>query len=139
MSEEKKYDLAGLVNIVAELRGENGCPWDKEQTHKTMVKHLREECEEVIEAIENKDDDNLCEELGDVLFQVVMHSQIAQERGAFTIEDVIDGVAKKMVRRHPHVFAGMKIETEEERLAMWQNIKNKEKTQKKSKNQANIS
>lgn len=133
MSEEKKYDLAGLVNIVAELRGENGCPWDKEQTHKTMVKHLREECEEVIEAIENKDDDNLCEELGDVLFQVVMHSQIAQERGAFTIEDVIDGVAKKMVRRHPHVFAGMKIETEEERLAMWQNIKNKEKAQKKSK------
>ena len=126
-----QYDLAGLVNIVAELRGENGCPWDKEQTHKTMVKHLREECEEVIEAIENKDDDNLCEELGDVLFQVVMHSQIAQERGAFTIEDVIDGVAKKMVRRHPHVFAGMKIETEEERLAMWQNIKNKEKAQKK--------
>ena len=131
MSEEKKYDLAGLVNIVAELRGENGRPWDKEQTHKTMVKHLREECEEVIEAIENKDDHNLCEELGDVLFQVVMHSQIAQERGAFTIEDVIDGVAKKMVRRHPHVFAGMKIETEEERLAMWQNIKNKEKAQKK--------
>lgn len=128
-----QYDLAGLVNIVAELRGENGCPWDKEQTHETMVKHLREECEEVIEAIENKDDDNLCEELGDVLFQVVMHSQIAQERGAFTIEDVIDGVAKKMVRRHPHVFAGMKIETEEERLAMWQNIKNKEKAQKKSK------
>lgn len=133
MSEEKKYDLAGLVNIVAELRGENGCPWDKEQTHETMVKHLREECEEVIEAIENKDDENLCEELGDVLFQVVMHSQIAKERGAFTIEDVIDGVAKKMVRRHPHVFAGMKIETEEERLAMWQNIKNKEKAQKKSK------
>lgn len=134
-----QYDLAGLVNIVAELRGENGCPWDKEQTHETMVKHLREECEEVIEAIENKDDENLCEELGDVLFQVVMHSQIAKERGAFTIEDVIDGVAKKMVRRHPHVFAGMKIETEEERLAMWQNIKNKEKAQKNSKNQANIS
>lgn len=128
-----QYDLAGLVNIVAELRGENGCPWDKEQTHETMVKHLREECEEVIEAIENKDDENLCEELGDVLFQVVMHSQIAKERGAFTIEDVIDGVAKKMVRRHPHVFAGMKIETEEERLAMWQNIKNKEKAQKKLK------
>ena len=134
-----QYDLAGLVNIVAELRGENGCPWDKEQTHETMVKHLREECEEVIEAIENKDDENLCEELGDVLFQVVMHSQIAKERGAFTIEDVIDGVAKKMVRRHPHVFAGMKIETEEERLAMWQNIKNKEKAQKNSKNQADIS
>ena len=136
MSEEKmQYDLAGLVNIVAELRGENGCPWDKEQTHETMVKHLREECEEVIAAIENKDDENLCEELGDVLFQVVMHSQIAKERGAFTIEDVIDGVAKKMVRRHPHVFAGMKIETEEERLAMWQNIKNKEKIEKIKINQ----
>ena len=132
MSEEKKYDLAGLVNIVAELRGENGCPWDKEQTHETMVKHLREECEEVIEAIESKDDENLCEELGDVLFQVVMHSQIATERGVFAIEDVIDYVAKKMVRRHPHVFSGMKIETEEERRAMWQDIKKQEKAEKNS-------
>mgnify|MGYP002517344662 CR=1 FL=1 len=86
---------------------------------------------------EKKDDDNLCEELGDVLLQVVMHSQIASERGKFTLEDVIDGIAKKMVRRHPHVFAGMKIETEEERLAMWNSIKAQEKAEKILKNGQN--
>ena len=95
-----------------------------------MEKCLRDECEEVIEAIEKKDDDNLCEELGDVLLQVVMHSQIAREQGKFTLEDVIDGVAKKMVRRHPHVFAGVKLETAEERLAMWNAIKKQEKEEK---------
>lgn len=124
---DKKYTLEDFVDIIATLRGENGCPWDKEQTHESLEKCLREECEEVIEAIEKKDDANLCEELGDVLLQVVMHSQIASEEGRFTLEDVIDGVAKKMVRRHPHVFAGVKLETEEERLAMWNAIKRQEK------------
>ncbi len=124
---DKKYTLEDFVDIIATLRGENGCPWDKEQTHESLEKCLREECEEVIEAIEKKDDANLCEELGDVLLQVVMHSQIAAEEGRFTLEDVIDGVAKKMVRRHPHVFAGVKLETEEERLAMWNAIKRQEK------------
>lgn len=131
---DRKYTLEDFVDIVAMLRGENGCPWDKEQTHESLEKCLRDECEEVIEAIENKDDDNLCEELGDVLLQVVMHSQIAKEEGRFTLEDVIDGVAKKMVRRHPHVFAGMKLETEEERLAMWNAIKEQEKKEKNLKN-----
>lgn len=140
MSEQnRQYNLEDFVNIVATLRGENGCPWDKEQTHKSMEKHLRDECEEVIEAIENDDDDNLCEELGDVLFQVVMHSRIAQERGSFTLSDVIDGVAKKMVRRHPHVFGDVKLETEEERHAMWQAIKAQEKAEKSLKNKGNIS
>ena len=124
---DKKYTLEDFVDIIATLRGENGCPWDKEQTHESLETCLREECEEVIEAIEKKDDANLCEELGDVLLQVVMHSQIAAEEGRFTLEDVIDGVAKKMVRRHPHVFAGVKLETEEERLAMWNAIKRQEK------------
>lgn len=132
--EDKKYTLEDFVDIVATLRGENGCPWDKEQTHESLEKCLRDECEEVIEAIEKKDDDNLCEELGDVLLQVVMHSQIAAEKGRFTLEDVIDGVAKKMVRRHPHVFAGVKLETEEERLAMWNSIKKQEKEEKSLKN-----
>lgn len=132
--EDKKYTLEDFVGIVAALRGENGCPWDKEQTHESLEKCLRDECEEVIEAIEKKDDDNLCEELGDVLLQVVMHSQIAAEQGRFTLEDVIDGVAKKMVRRHPHVFAGVKLETEEERLAMWNSIKKQEKEEKNLKN-----
>ncbi len=132
--EDKKYTLEDFVDIVAALRSENGCPWDKEQTHESLEKCLRDECEEVIEAIENKDDDNLCEELGDVLLQVVMHSQIAKEEGRFTLEDVIDGVAKKMVRRHPHVFAGVKLETEEDRLAMWNAIKEQEKQEKILKN-----
>mgnify|MGYP000042428819 CR=1 FL=1 len=132
--EDKKYTLEDFVDIVAALRSENGCPWDKEQTHESLEKCLRDECEEVIEAIENKDDDNLCEELGDVLLQVVMHSQIAKEEGRFTLEDVIDGVAKKMVRRHPHVFAGIKLETEEDRLAMWNAIKEQEKQEKILKN-----
>ena len=132
--EDKKYTLEDFVDIVAALRSENGCPWDKEQTHESLEKCLRDECEEVIEAIENKDDDNLCEELGDVLLQVVMHSQIAKEEGRFTLEDVIDGVAKKMVRRHPHVFAGIKLETEEDRMAMWNAIKEQEKQEKILKN-----
>ena len=132
--EDKKYTLEDFVDIVAALRSENGCPWDKEQTHESLEKCLRDECEEVIEAIQNKDDDNLCEELGDVLLQVVMHSQIAKEEGRFTLEDVIDGVAKKMVRRHPHVFAGIKLETEEDRLAMWNAIKEQEKQEKILKN-----
>lgn len=132
--EDKKYTLEDFVDIVAALRSENGCPWDKEQTHESLEKCLRDECEEVIEAIENKDDDNLCEELGDVLLQVVMHSQIAKEEGRFTLEDVVDGVAKKMVRRHPHVFAGIKLETEEDRLAMWNAIKEQEKQEKILKN-----
>lgn len=132
--EDKKYTLEDFVDIVTALRSENGCPWDKEQTHESLEKCLRDECEEVIEAIENKDDDNLCEELGDVLLQVVMHSQIAKEEGRFTLEDVIDGVAKKMVRRHPHVFAGIKLETEEDRLAMWNAIKEQEKQEKILKN-----
>ena len=136
--EDRKYTLEDFVDIVATLRGENGCPWDKKQTHESLEKCLRDECEEVIEAIEKKDDDNLCEKLGDVLLQVVMHSQIATEEGRFTLEDVIDGVAKKMVRRHPHVFAGVKLETEEERLAMWNSIKKQEKEEKNLKNKQKI-
>ena len=128
--EDKRYTLEEFVDIVSTLRSENGCPWDREQTHESLEKCLRDECEEVIEAIEKKDDDNLCEELGDVLLQVVMHSQIAREQGKFTLEDVIDGVAKKMVRRHPHVFGDVKLETEEERLAMWNAIKKQEKEEK---------
>lgn len=132
--EDKKYTLDDFVDIVRTLRGDNGCPWDKEQTHESLIKCLRDECEEVVLAIQNKDDDNLCEELGDVLLQVVMHSQIAAEEGRFTLEDVVDGIAKKMIRRHPHVFAGVKLETEEERLAMWNRIKREEKQAKNLKN-----
>ena len=86
---EKRYTYQELLNIVAELRSEHGCPWDRKQTHESMIKCLREESEEVIEAIENQDDENLCEELGDVMLQVLMHSQIAAEEGRLDRKSVV--------------------------------------------------
>ncbi|MCI8598869.1 MAG: MazG family protein [Lachnospiraceae bacterium] len=124
---EKRYSYEELLSIVAELRSDHGCPWDKAQTHESMIKCLREESEEVIQAIENNDDENLCEELGDVLLQVLMHSQIAAEDKRFTIEDVVDMLAKKLVRRHPHVFGDQKALTPEEGLASWEAVKRQEK------------
>ena len=90
---DKKYTYDELLQMVAELRSDHGCPWDREQTHESLIKCLREESQEVVEAIEHRDDENLCEELGDVLLQVLMHSQIAAEESRFTIEDVIDMLA----------------------------------------------
>ena len=124
---DKKYTYEELLNIVAGLRGEHGCPWDKAQTHESLIKCLQEESGEVIEAIQKKDDENLCEELGDVLLQVLMHSQIAAEGQRFTIEDVVDMLAKKLVRRHPHVFGDQKALTPEEGLASWEAVKRMEK------------
>ena len=122
---EKSYSFAELVDIIRNLRSENGCPWDREQTH--------EECEEVIQAIDNKDDENLCEELGDVLLQVLMHSQIAEEEGRFTIDDVINEIARKMIRRHPHVFGDGHADTSAEVLLNWEEIKKAEKAAKAAK------
>ncbi|MGE0634254.1 MAG: MazG nucleotide pyrophosphohydrolase domain-containing protein, partial [Pseudobdellovibrionaceae bacterium] len=92
-----------LVEVVATLRGPGGCPWDKEQTHQTLVKYSIEEVCEYIEAVEKKDTSLMKEELGDVLFQVILNSQIAKESGHFTVKDVIETLNKKMVSRHPHV------------------------------------
>lgn len=116
-----------FVETIALLRGENGCPWDRKQTHESLKECLVEETGEVLEAIDHKDDENLCEELGDVLLQVVMHAQIAAEEGRFTIEDVINGVNDKMIRRHPHVFGDVKIGSVEEGLNLWEEIKKQEK------------
>ena len=133
---EEKYTFEQLVGIIAELRSDHGCPWDRAQTHESMIKCLRDECEEVVEAIEKKDDENLCEELGDVLLQVLLHAQIAREEGRFTMEDVVDGLAQKMVRRHPHVFGDApQAQTEEEGLARWKEIKAQEKAQKQRRAQ----
>lgn len=128
----EKYTYEQLVEIIAELRSDHGCPWDRAQTHETMIKCFYDECDEVVEAIKNKDDENLCEELGDVLLQVLLHAQIAAEEGRFTIEDVVDGLAKKMIRRHPHVFGDApQAQTEEEGLARWEEIKAQEKAEKR--------
>lgn len=119
-----------LIHIIGELRSEHGCPWDKEQTHESLIKCLREESQEVIDAIENRDKENLCEELGDLLLQVMLHSQIASENGDFTIANVIDGICEKMIRRHPHVFGDVKVNSPEESLELWNLIKKQEKGEK---------
>jgi len=117
-----------FVDTIATLRAPGGCPWDMEQTHESMKKCLIDEAEEVLDAIDAKDDENLCEELGDVLLQVVMHAQIAAEECRFTIEDVIRGVNDKMIRRHPHVFGDVKVDSLEDQLKLWEEIKAQEKS-----------
>lgn len=136
MSENKKFDSNDMdrnynfddfVEIIAALRAPGGCPWDIKQTHQSLKKCLIEESGEVIDAIDNNDDDNLCEELGDVLLQVVMHAQIAAEENRFDINDVIQCVSEKMIRRHPHVFGDVEVSSPEESLALWKEIKKQEK------------
>ncbi len=111
------------------LRSENGCPWDREQTHKSIRKEFIEEVYEAVEGIDKEDNDILKEELGDVLFQIVFHSCIAKEENAFDISDVIDGIAKKMILRHPHVFSDVNADTTDEVLKNWDSIKQVEKNQ----------
>jgi XTP/dITP diphosphohydrolase/tetrapyrrole methylase family protein/MazG family protein len=125
------YTYPELLDIIATLRSDHGCPWDRAQTHESMIPCLRDECEEVVQAIENKDEENLCEELGDVLLQVLLHAQIAKEEGSFTMEDVVNTLAEKMIRRHPHVFAGEAYGSDEENKKRWEEIKAAEKIAKK--------
>jgi len=124
---EKKYTFAEFMDIIRQLRSENGCPWDREQTHESLKKCMLEEAYESVEAIDNQDTDNLCEELGDMLLQIALHAAIAEEKKEFTIEDVIQGVSTKMIRRHPHVFSDSKADTSEEVLQNWEEIKKQEK------------
>lgn len=129
----RKYTFDDLKDIMRTLRSENGCPWDRRQTHESLIPCLEEEAGEVIDAIRHNDPENLCEELGDLLFQVMSHSQIAEEKGLFTIDDVVDGVSAKMVRRHPNVFGDEKVNSEEEGLDLWNRIKSGEKSKKAQK------
>ncbi len=127
------YTFNDLIDIIAELRSDHGCPWDREQTYESLKKCLADETQEVYDAVDNHDMENLCEELGDVLLQVMLNSQIAKEEGAFTIDDVISGLCKKLIRRHPHVFGDAKVSSTEEGLALWNAIKEQEKAEKKRK------
>lgn len=127
-----KYDINDLIRIMEILRSENGCPWDKEQNHKSIRQNLIEETYEVVEAIDNEDTELLKEELGDVLLQVVFHSRIEQEEGRFDFSDVADGICKKLIIRHPHVFGDITADTSEEVLQNWDNIKMKTKSQTKA-------
>ena len=117
-----------LLEIMRQLRDpEQGCEWDKKQTFKSLIPYLKEESAEVIEAIEKEDYDNLKEELGDLLLQVVFHSQIAKEKKLFSFDEVVEELSNKLVRRHPNVFDSKKKHTAEEQTQMWKKIKSEEK------------
>ncbi|WP_214704485.1 MULTISPECIES: nucleoside triphosphate pyrophosphohydrolase [unclassified Exiguobacterium] len=124
-------DFATLKQIIATLRGPNGCPWDRKQTHESLRKYLLEEAYELIEAINAEDDNAIIEELGDVLLQVMLHAQIGADEGYFDIRDVIGSISEKMVRRHPHVFGDITVENASEVVKNWNTIKQAEKGEKK--------
>lgn len=131
---EKFYTYEDFLDIIATLRSENGCPWDKVQTHESLKPCMMEEAAELLASIRVYDKtgnpENMIEELGDVLLQVVMHAQIAKEEGIFTMEDVVNEVSRKMVRRHPHVFDTGEADTPDEVLVNWEEIKKEEKKDK---------
>jgi uncharacterized protein YabN with tetrapyrrole methylase and pyrophosphatase domain len=124
---KKSPAINDLLKVMARLRSPTGCPWDREQTHKTICRHTIEEVYELIDAIEAKDDHEMAEELGDLLLQVVFHCQMAKERGAFDFEKVCRLIVEKLVRRHPHVFGKTKVKNVDEVWANWEKIKKAEK------------
>lgn len=126
------FDTAPLEDVMATLRSPGGCPWDIEQTHDSLRRYMIEEVYEAIEAIENEDAPLLCEELGDLLLQIVFHARVAEECGEFSMQDVIDGVTEKMIRRHPHVFGDISVRDAGEVLVNWEAIKAKEKEGKRT-------
>ncbi len=123
----RKPALNDLLRVMARLRSPTGCPWDREQDHKTLRHHAIEEVYELIDAIEAGDDHEIAEELGDLLLQVVFHCQLAQERGAFDFEKVTRQLVDKLIRRHPHVFGTTKVKNVDEVWANWEQIKHSEK------------
>ncbi|WP_186306540.1 nucleoside triphosphate pyrophosphohydrolase [Siminovitchia fortis] len=120
-------EFSTLRGIIADLRGPEGCPWDKKQTHFSLKKYLIEESYELLDAIDRDDIDDMIEELGDVLLQIMLHAQIGEDDGMFSIEDVLQGISEKMIRRHPHVFGETKAENADEVVANWEQIKAEEK------------
>lgn len=124
----KQYDIQSFLEIMSKLRSPEGCPWDKKQTFETLLPYLVEESSEYIDAVHQQDFENMKEELGDVLLQVVFHSQLAKEKNLFDFSDVVESIASKMVRRHPHVFGEESIDDSEGVLERWQEIKSAEKT-----------
>lgn len=128
------YTLDDLKNIMEKLRAKDGCPWDSVQTHQSMKRYLVEETAEVLEAIDNEDPDNLCEELGDLLYQIMIHAEIEKENGHFTIDDVIDDICWKMIMRHPNVFGGPQLPEGLSGRERWAEIKRIERAQRAVRN-----
>ncbi len=129
MPQEKKYDITPLSDCLQTLLGPGGCPWDREQTHESIRGNFIEETYEVVEAIDTSDTELLEEELGDVLLQVVFHACIEEEKGGFDFEDVTDGICRKLILRHPHVFGDVNADTTEQVLSNWDKIKQRSKHQ----------
>ena len=126
-SSEQGERLLDLVRVMARLRGPTGCPWDREQTHSSLARHLLEETHETLDAIDAGDRDRLRDELGDVLLQVVFHAQMAADDGAWDVDDVARGIVEKLIRRHPHVFGKVEVSGAGEVLVNWEKIKAEEK------------
>jgi tetrapyrrole methylase family protein/MazG family protein len=129
----KASSVSTFHDIVARLRAPGGCPWDREQTHQSLRPHLLEETYEVLQALDEEDDEALREELGDLLLQIILHTQIAVEEGSFTLAQVLETIIEKIIRRHPHVFAGLEVADADEVLRNWQAIKREEKEEKEDK------
>ena len=119
--------FTSLIETIQQLRGENGCPWDRKQTTQSLKKYLQEEFDEIIEALERDDPENLCEELGDFLYLILMIGEISRDQGLFGVEQIINSINNNLVRRHPHVFATRTQLDEKELRAQWNAIKNTEK------------
>lgn len=126
LTEPTADKFRNLVVLMARLRGKDGCPWDKEQTHQSLRQYLLEEAHEVLEAIDENNDQALKEELGDLLLQVIFHAQIASENGRFDIAGVIDAISEKLIRRHPNVFGDVKINSAQEQIINWEKLKKQE-------------
>ena len=122
-----QYDFNDLLDIMARLRAENGCPWDREQTHESLRIYMIEETYEVLEALDAGDRDKFCNELGDLLLQIVFHAQIARENGEFDINDVTTEICRKLISRHPHIFGDVRADTPDQVVENWEAIKKREK------------
>src|SRR5574344_1536082 len=125
-------NLEELIEVIKRLRAPNGCPWDREQTHYSLRPNMLEEAYEAVDAIDDNDIKHLREELGDVLLQVLLHSQIADDEGDFNLDDVAKELNEKLIHRHPHVFGDVKVKNQQEILENWDKLKQEEKTHRKS-------
>ena len=126
-SNQERFSLEPVVDVMARLRSPGGCPWDAEQTHATLRRYIIEEVYEVLEAIDEQDPHHLCEELGDLLLQIVFHARMAEENNDFSMQDVVDTVTEKLIRRHPHVFGDISVQDAAEVIVNWDAIKRREK------------
>lgn len=131
MHEDQMNRFDRILSIMRRLRAPGGCPWDAEQTHESLKRYLLEETYEVLEAVDSGSDEHLKEELGDLLLQPVFHAAIAEERGSFTMDDVLDTLADKLIRRHPHVFGDLEIADSQAQIENWEKIKKEEKGQER--------